>query len=194
MKNVLLLGDSIRMLYEPIVKEHFSGKANVYAPEENGRWSGYTLNSLRFWIPNTALETPWNSGTLPTPDIVHWNNGIWDLGDDYALGQPFTSPSEYESNLNRTITVLRKLCGERVVIIMATTTPTADTNIREAHQYNEILKRVASERGCEINDLYSAIAADKSQYISEDRVHLSPAGTKIASELVIRAIERFIGG
>jgi lysophospholipase L1-like esterase len=114
------------------------------------------------------------------------------LGDDYALGQPFTSPAEYESNLNRTITVLRKLCGERVVIIMATTTPTADTNISEAHQYNEILTRVASERGCEINDLYSAIAADKSQYISEDRVHLSPAGTKIASELVIRAIERFI--
>ncbi len=65
MKNVLLLGDSIRLLYEPLVKEKLKGKADVYGPEENGRWSGYTLNSLRFWLLY-----------MPKPDIVHWNNGL----------------------------------------------------------------------------------------------------------------------
>ncbi len=51
MKNVLLLGDSIRMQYQPKVKELLKGRANVYGPVENGRWSGYTLNTLRFWLP-----------------------------------------------------------------------------------------------------------------------------------------------
>ncbi|MDR2605986.1 MAG: SGNH/GDSL hydrolase family protein [Oscillospiraceae bacterium] len=192
MKNVLLLGDSIRMLYEPLVREQLRGRANVYAPEENGRWSGYTLNSLRFWIPNTAVDAPWNSGTLPTPDIVHWNNGIWDLGDDYALGQPFTAPAEYLSALDRTVTVLRKLCGEQVVIIMATATPTADSNVGQPHEYNEILKSIAANRGCEVNDLYSAIAADKARFISDDRVHLSSDGTAVAAKLVTAAIERWL--
>ena len=73
MKNILLLGDSIRMSYQPVVKEMLEGKANVYGPMDNGRWSGYTLNTLRFWLPQ-----------MPTPDIVHWNNGIWDMGDDYG--------------------------------------------------------------------------------------------------------------
>ena len=62
MKNVLLLGDSIRMLYQPKVKELLKGRANVYGPAENGRWSDYTLNSLRFWLPQ-----------LPDADIVHWS-------------------------------------------------------------------------------------------------------------------------
>ncbi|WP_257968099.1 hypothetical protein [Peribacillus deserti] len=35
MKKVLLLGDSIRMGYEPFVREALEGKAEVTAPEEN---------------------------------------------------------------------------------------------------------------------------------------------------------------
>ncbi len=77
MKNVLLLGDSIRMLYQPKVKELLKGRANVYGPAENGRWSDYTLNSLRFWLPQ-----------LPDADIVHWNNGFWDIGDNYQEVPP----------------------------------------------------------------------------------------------------------
>lgn len=88
MKQILLLGDSLRMGYEPIVRRMLEGRAQVSGPEENGRWAGYTLNSLRFWIPN-----------LPKPDIIHWNNGLWDLGDDYQLGRPFSLPEEYESAL-----------------------------------------------------------------------------------------------
>jgi hypothetical protein len=69
MKNVLLLGDSIRLLYQPLVQEKLNGRANVYGSSENGRWSGYTLNSLRFWLP---FDSPWaQEEPLPLPDIVH---------------------------------------------------------------------------------------------------------------------------
>ena len=58
MKQVLLLGDSIRMQYQPVVGQKLADIAEVSGPEENGRWSGYTLNSLRFWLPQ-----------LPSPDL-----------------------------------------------------------------------------------------------------------------------------
>lgn len=48
MKQILLLGDSIRMQYQKPVGEKLSDIAEVSGPEENGRWSGYTLNTLRF--------------------------------------------------------------------------------------------------------------------------------------------------
>jgi lysophospholipase L1-like esterase len=190
MKNVLLLGDSIRLLYQPLVREKLTGRAEVYGPDENGRWSGYTLNSLRFWIP---MDSPWSPPeTLPTPDIVHWNNGIWDMGDDYGLGHPFTSPEEYVSALERTITVLRKLCGENVAIIMATTTPTADTDITAPHEYNDLLKQVAARNNLEVNDLFAAIAPDLAGNIRDDRIHLSATGTEIAAAQVAACIERYL--
>ena len=69
MKQVLLLGDSIRMQCQPVVGEKLADIAQVSGPEENGRWSGYTLNSLRFWLPQ-----------LPSPDLVRGTAdcGIWE--------------------------------------------------------------------------------------------------------------------
>ncbi|MDR0917162.1 MAG: SGNH/GDSL hydrolase family protein [Oscillospiraceae bacterium] len=190
MKNVLLLGDSIRLLYQPLVQARLRDRAAVYGPAENGRWSGYTLNSLRFWLP---MDSPWSpADALPIPDIVHWNNGIWDMGDDYGLGRPFTSPYEYVSALERTITVLRKLCGEKVAIIMATTTPTADTDPSAPHEYNELLKQVAARNGIEVNDLFTAIASDIPANISPDRIHLTESGTAIAAAQVTACIERYL--
>lgn len=181
MKNVMLLGDSIRLLYQPLVREKLKNKANVYGPEENGRWSGYTLNSLRFWLQY-----------MPKPDIVHWNNGLWDMGDDYELGRPFSLPEEYVSALERTIRVLYKLCGENVKIIMATTTPTVDTDITAPHKYNELIKEVAARHKLEVNDLFSLVAADIPKYIGTDRIHLTPEGTELAASQAAACIEKYI--
>lgn len=181
MKNILLLGDSIRMQYTPIVKEKLLGKANVYAPNDNGRWAGYTLNSLRFWMPH-----------LPNPDIVHWNNGLWDMGDDYSLGRPFSLPDEYISALERTIMVLRNMFGSELSIIMATTTPTKKTDLNAPHEYNELLKQTALKHNLEINDLFNAVASDFENNISHDGVHLSEAGVKIAADKVSKILLKYI--
>jgi lysophospholipase L1-like esterase len=114
------------------------------------------------------------------------------MGDDYGLGRPFTSPDEYVSALERTIVVLRLLCGEGVAIIMATTTPTADTDPAAPHAYNELLKQVAARNGLAVNDLFVAIAPDLAGNISPDRVHLSETGTAIAAARVTAAIEKYL--
>ena len=59
MKQIILLGDSVRLQYQGAVGGNLADIALVSGPEENGRWSGYTLNSLRFWLPQ-----------LPAPDLV----------------------------------------------------------------------------------------------------------------------------
>ncbi len=182
MKNVLLLGDSIRMMYQPLVKEKLEGRANVYSPAENGRWSGYTLHSLGVWLPS-----------LPTPDIVHWNNGIWDVGDDYKEGRHFYPPELYEDTCRRIFKILRQLTkNPDLKIIAATTTPTANEAYTDIPLYNEILCRVAKENGVIVNDLYTAINENLEENIGPDHLHLSRKGTEIAADLVVAAIEKLL--
>lgn len=180
MKQVLLLGDSLRMGYEPIVRRLLEGKAEVSGPEENGRWAGYTLNSFRFWIPN-----------LPKPDIIHWNNGLWDLGDDYHLGRPFSLPEEYESALERMITVIGKLFPE-AQIIMATTMPTANPDTSGIEEYNEILKKVAARHQIPVNDLFPVLQPHVAEWVGEDSIHLTPEGFEAVAKYVAEKIEAYL--
>lgn len=180
MKEVLLLGDSLRMGYEPYVRKNLEGKANVSGPEENGRWAGYTLNSFRFWIPS-----------LPKPDIIHWNNGLWDLGDDYNLGRPFSLPEEYESCLERMVTVINKLFPE-AKIIMATTMPTDNPDTSGIIAYNEILKAVAKRHDIPVNDLFPLIDGKTDQYVGPDHIHLTDEGFEMVAGKVTEAIEKYL--
>ena len=71
--KVLLLGDSIRMGYCGHVKELMQGKAEVFYPTDNGRFLQYTLRELQDWKANLRLDGN-------DVDVVHWNNGLWDVG------------------------------------------------------------------------------------------------------------------
>lgn len=180
MKNVLLLGDSIRMGYEPYVRRALEGRATVSGPNENGRFALYTLNSLRFWTPH-----------LPRPDVIHWNNGLWDLGDDYGVGRPFSLPEEYRDALCRIAEVLKKLFPE-AKIIMATTTPTKNPDVSGLIRYNGILTSVAEENAFPVDDLFSVVYENVSDFICEDGIHLTEAGWEAASAAVVRSIEPYL--
>ena len=94
MKQVLLLGDSIRMFYQKNVAEKLGEEYNVFGPAENCRFAAYTHNTLRHWLP-----------TFPKPDIIHWNNGLWDVCDLFGDGW-FTSEQEYIENMLRVADLL----------------------------------------------------------------------------------------
>lgn len=179
MKQVLLLGDSLRMGYQPLVASLLDGKAEVSGPAENGRWAGYTLNSFRFWIPE-----------LPKPDIIHWNNGLWDLGDDYNLGRPFSLPEEYESALERMVTVIGKLFPE-AQIIMATTMPTDNPDTSGIIAYNDILKKVAERHNIPVNDLFPIVNENVS-LVGPDHIHLTEEGFNIVAKQVAETIEKYL--
>lgn len=179
MYQVMLLGDSLRMGYEPIVRKMLEGRAEVSGPSENGRWAGYTLNSFRFWIPS-----------MPKPDLIHWNNGLWDLGDDYHLGRPFSLPEEYESALERMVTVINKTFPE-AKIIMATTMPTDNPDSSDIESYNEILKKVAERHNIPVDDLFPIPKKDPS-LIGPDHIHLTPEGFETVAQKVVQSMEEYL--
>ena len=168
MKQVILLGDSVRMQYQKLVGEKLADIAEVTGPEENGRWSGYVLNSLRFWLPG-----------MPSPDLVQWNAGLWDMGDDYQEGRHFYPLDLYEETCHRICRILRKFTGKPdLKIVIATTTPTMHGDHGDILLYNGILRKVAAEENAAVNDLYAVVSPAKEEMIGEDHIHLSPTGVE----------------
>ena len=194
MKKVLLLGDSIRAWYAPIVTELLKGKCEVYhASEDNGRFAAYSL-----WQLGAMLKAHGNF------DLIHFNNGYWDMGE-IIPGEPVHTLEEYQHFLRRIITVGRKT-GAR--LIFATTTPLPeDGEARDnagtgaalsfeksrVQRYNEAALAVMAEENVPINDLYSLCLQDENCYKCEDKLHHSPEGNRVCAKAVANAILRELG-
>ena len=56
MKNLLLIGDSIRMGYDRSVKRTLEGKVNVFFPQENCRFASYVLRYFHEYLKETKAE------------------------------------------------------------------------------------------------------------------------------------------
>ena len=186
MKNVLLLGDSIRQHYKAAVAEKLGSEYSVYGPEENCRFAAYTLNSLRNWLPS-----------YPNPDIIHWNCGLWDTAIIYQEDGCFTPISEYVRNMLR---ILRELKKTGAVIIFATTTPcrdekalfpgpepTANRN-EDIEAYNRAVLDAFRDEKLIINDLYSAIYEQRDKLILDDMIHPNEAGVATLADQVVSVI------
>ena len=182
MKEVLLLGDSIRLSYQPIVKEKLDGLAEVVGPEDNCRFTKYTLWSVNTWLKEFGK-----------PDIIHWNNGIWDIFHiDEHMGI-FTPLEEYLSNIGRILKELRKTKAE---IIWAATTPVSNKNINcrnsEIDEYNCKAQEFMQSEHILVNDLNSIVKKNIGLYICEDNLHLSESGKQVCSEAVVKAIMQYL--
>jgi hypothetical protein len=178
MKKLVLLGDSIRMIgYGTIVPEILKEEFETWQPNDNGRFSKYTLRYVSHeWVPN-----------IEGADIIHWNNGIWDVND---LGDGvFTSKSEYVENMTRIANQLLKL-GKKV--IFATITPVNEpcsghSNERIA-EYNKLIVPVLEEKGIIINDLFSVVYPHRAEYLRDDHLHLAEKGAEACAEQTVRII------
>jgi len=108
MKNVILLGDSIRMQYAPRVKELLAGICEIHTPEINCSYTMFTIWYIKKWL------------LLDHIDLIHWNNGIWDHHRTLNDGIPMSTPEQY-LYLNRRLHNLLKEYTNN--LIWATTTP-----------------------------------------------------------------------
>lgn len=176
--KVTLLGDSIRQQYCPKVKEQLGDGFEVWAPEDNCRFAKYTLRGLFDWAAD-----------MEGSEIVHWNNGLWDLCRLFGDGT-FTSDEEYAENILRIADILKKRHG---VVIFATTTPVRATNVynnnEDIDRINKLIVPLLEERGIIINDLNSLLHSDPDRYICNDTIHLSDEAIDICAAQVTKYIQ-----
>ena len=174
MKKVVLIGDSIRMIgYGRPVAERLADEFEVWQPDDNCRFAKYTLRGL--W--------DWQEG-IRGADIIHWNNGLWDVCSLFGDGE-FTPVEEYVEIMLR----LARLLKERAsTVIFATTTPVRPENAHNKNEtiaaYNEALVPELKKLGVVINDLYTTLSRDVYRFICDDTIHLSDEGIGIAADLV----------
>ena len=177
-----LLGDSIRQIgYGIKVPELLKDEYEVFQPEENCRFSKYTLR---------GVIVEWAEG-IAGSDIIHWNNGLWDTSDD---GEGvFSSPEEYEGTMVRIAGILKK---KAKTVIFATTTPVTDKNATQSNErisaYNKLIVPKLVEMGIVINDLHSLVQPHIDEYIrKDDNIHLTEAGIEACAARVAEIIRKY---
>lgn len=180
MKNVILLGDSIRQIgYGTQVPKLLGEDYSVWQPKENCRFSAYTL---RLIFDNRA--------EIGNADIIHWNNGLWDICDLFGDGA-FTDAETYVKTMLRIATILKKSTDK---IIFATTTPVTSEHAHNKNErirlYNSLLVPELQKMGIVINDLYSLVEPNIDTFIrKDDHIHLTEEGISACSEQVVRYIK-----
>jgi len=190
MKNLLLIGDSIRMGYDKSVKRTLDGKANVIFPEENCRFASYVLRYFHEYLGEYKGEEI---------DVIHWNAGLWDCLRLFEE-EPHTPINVYEYYIDRICVRIKKICPNAKVIFATSTRVLSEkmsTDFKryneEIEKYNEVAVNVVKKYGFEINDLY-AVSATLSEEAHSDPVHYyTSIGTEVFTNKVLSIVVPALG-
>ncbi len=196
--RIVLIGDSIRLGYAPLVTEALKGRAVIVSSKSNGGDSSNVLKRLDLW----AIQEK--------PDIVHFNCGIHDTKRFKAAGNFQVPPAQYEANLREIVKRLRS--GTKAAVFFATTTPILDDRAAAKRadrdyeltgaairQYNEIALRVMLELDVPVDDLNTALAKpepplETGALIGDDGVHPTPEGKELLAKRVAAFLSEKIAG
>jgi lysophospholipase L1-like esterase len=183
--KVVLIGDSIRMGYLPLVRQKLT-EAEVWGPAGNCRHSLWALDHFDTWVSEQE------------PDILHVNFGIHDASL-MADGEHQILLSQYRLCMQRFVARVQALDGCRM--IWATITPRykpdanrpmADWEIDAALEqdaYNAAAAEIVNAAGIPVNDLHQAILDnDFSTCLTDDGCHMTERGNDVLSDAVIRAV------
>ena len=182
MKKLLLIGDSVRMNYQPGVVKQLNNIVSVSAPQDSARFAKYTLWYIREWL-----------GTYGTPDIIHWNNGMWDVYRFEGETTPFSKLEEYIESISKIYEIMKQSGAK---IIFATTTPVAENNINakndEIDLYNKAALSVLSGKDIVINDLNALLRGNTDKYICDDLMHLSQEGISLCGSAIGDIVKKLL--
>jgi len=191
MRQVVLIGDSIRMGYQDTVVELLDGLGDVWAPTENGEDSAKVLAHVEPWI----IERQ--------PDVVHLNAGLHDLKCPFGSETRQVPLDAYRANMEAIVE--RVLAETKAVVVLALTTPVDqawhhavkgfDRFESDVDAYNAVVRDIAAAADTELNDLWGIVdAAGKDRLLEPDGVHFNEAGCRLlglaVSERVLSALER----
>lgn len=190
MKNLLLIGDSIRMGYDKSVKKTLEGKANVIFPEENCRFASYVLRYFHEYLKDIKGEDI---------DVIHWNAGLWDCLRLFEE-EPHTPIDVYSYYIERICIRIKKICPNAGVIFATSTTVLSEKMSKDFKRYNEEIEKyneaaveIVKKYGFKINDLYT-LSSTLPQEAHSDPVHYyTHAGTKAFTNQVLSFVAPELG-
>jgi lysophospholipase L1-like esterase/dienelactone hydrolase len=172
--KVVLIGDSIRLGYAPLVARRLAGKAVVVSPKANGGDSGNVLKNLDEWVIREK------------PAVVHFNCGLHDLKFSPQTMLHQVKLAQYESNLKQIVARLRKETSANLVF--ANTTPILDGRHAkrgagfdrfeaDVERYNRAALAVMREAGVPVHDLHWIVEQGGPEtMLGADGTHYTPAG------------------
>lgn len=186
--KVLLIGDSIRLGYAPIVARKLAAKAIVVSLPANGGDSANVLRNLDEWVVGEK------------PDIVHLNCGLHDLKLAKKDKQHQVEVRQYEANLKKIVDRIKKETSATVVF--ANTTPILDERhakrnadfdryAADVRRYNSAATVVMKDAGIVINDLHWVVEhGGPATLLGSDGTHYTPSGCELLAEAVADCILR----
>ncbi len=184
-KSIVLIGDSLRLHYEPLVAAALTGEAIVWGPPENCGTSRNIRDRLGAWI--IGRDT----------DVIHVNCGLHDLRIDPGCDGPTVPPAEFAENVSVILGTL--LAETRSKVVWATLTPINEA-WHQAHRasrryeadvmtYNDIGRRVALNLNVRVNDLFDAVQrAGPDTLLKHDGVHFTDDGYRFLAQQVTSAV------
>lgn len=192
MKKVLILGDSIQMHYQKYVKQYLGEEVELYFDEnDNGRFTNYT-----YWQLNQFYRLHGNF------DIVHFNNGYWDMNIEAPMTTNLNEIPDYVRGLEKIVKYVQEKNGK---VIFATTAPIYKSGLMKDNtgieslflvenqvviNYNNAAKELMKKYNVEINDLYETLLKGKNYYKSEDWLHLTDEGCNVCGKQVAEVIRK----
>lgn len=190
MKNLFLVGDSIRIGYDKSVKKTLEGKANVIYPEENCRFASYVLREFHEYLKDVKGEDI---------DVVHWNAGLWDCLRLFGE-EPHTPIDVYAYYIDRICIRIKKICPNAKVIFATSTSVLSEKMDKDFKRYNEEIEKyneaavnVVKKHGFEVNDLY-AVSVSLPEEAHSDPVHYyTPMGTEAFTNKVLSVVAPALG-
>jgi len=186
--KVLLVGDSIRIGYGPIVARKLQGRAVVVDPKPNAEDSGNLLRHLEEWVIRER------------PDVVHWNTGLHDLKVARGRKQHQVELDQYEANLRELVKQLR--AETSASLVFATTTPIDDDRHArrgaafdrveaDVRRYNEAAQRAMRDSAVVVHDLHWLVErAGAGLLLGPDGTHYTPEGYERLADAVVDCILR----
>ena len=195
MKNVLLMGDSIRQNYQNYVKERLAGVAQVRFPNDNGKFCQLTLRYVYEWI--RALRVDGQDF-----DIVHFNCGLWDVLRLSNEDRTFTDKEQYAELLVRIVDRIKYCCPKAKIIFALSTSviepgfePGEAVAVRrnlDIQEFNEAAVQVLTDRVDYINDLWKVSIKLPEEAHSDDVHYETSMGIVALGEQVISALKMFL--
>lgn len=181
--RVLIIGDSISIGYTKQVREALKGKANVHRIPGNGQSTLAGLKEITAWL-----------GTEPW-DVVHFNFGLHDAKYQ-PDGKPKVSREDYVKNLQE---ILKSIKTKSKTVVWGSTTPVPEKLLPEGRRFdsiperNELARKLMTENGVPITDLYAVILPVQTGAQRPNDVHFTPEGYKLLGEAVTASITPLLG-